>query len=94
MLHERRLVQKRAFPSHAEEEALLDEIEDGLSNRSDRDPEACREVALGRQSLARADLTPLDHLDQHVPELVVQRDRRVAHQGSRSSGCSRHAATL
>src|SRR2546426_7516918 len=58
--------------------ALFDEVEDGLANRGQADPELIGVLALAQQFLTLAELAPLDPAQQVRPELRMERNRRRA----------------
>jgi hypothetical protein len=94
VVDEGRLAEERPLPPRAVEDALVDEIEDRLADRSERHAELGRQITLGWKRLAAADLTPLDHLDEEMAKLVVQRHRRIAVQSRQPAGCDSHRAKL
>jgi hypothetical protein len=94
MLDSRLLAQERAFSTHAVQHSFLDQTEDRLSDRRERDPELGGKIALGRKRPASAEFASLDHPDQKMPHLKVQRHWRVTQHDRRRPGGNSHLATV
>src|SRR6266550_3651607 len=64
---------ERALAPDPQQVSLAHQLEQGLADRREADPEVLRVLALVRDLLARTQGAALDLVLQHVPELVMQR---------------------